>query len=126
MNTKSTALDEWIQARQGNRLDAPGLAGIKGRLLLAVAGKPVASLIVDDGHAELVRDTAPADATMSFIDAESLADVVSGRLNPVVASLQGRLRSDGDLIFATKAALGLQVDKPFGAPEPEREGEHAD
>lgn len=125
MNTESTALDEWIQARQGNRLNAPGLAGLKGRLLLEVAEKPVASLRADEGYVELARDTAPAEAAAEFNDGQTLVDVLSGELNPVVAALQGRMHIDGDLVFATKAILGLQVDKPFGAPEPERKNEHA-
>ena len=125
MSTKPTAPDEWIRACQGNRLDAPGLAGIRGRLLLAVASKPVASLFVDDGHVELVSDITPADATAGFVDGQTLTDVLGSHLNPVVAALQGRLRLDGNLVFATKTLLGLQVDKPFSAPNPKREDEHA-
>jgi len=47
---------------------APGLAGLYGRLRIAVAGQPVATLVVEGMYVALVPDTSgPADAaTRSF------------------------------------------------------------
>ena len=43
---------------------APGLAGLYGRLRFTVAGKPVATLVVEGIYVALVPDThGPADAT---------------------------------------------------------------
>jgi len=130
MSLTSATLQEWIQACEGTRRSAPGLAGVEGLLLLELEGNPLATLRIDNGHAQLARDTrtadaAAADAVADFSEEQALIEVLSGELNPVVAILQGRMHVSGNHIFATKTVLGLQVDKPFGSSKPEKEMQHA-
>jgi len=95
---------------------APGLAGLYGRLRFTVAGKPVATLVVEGIYVAMVPDThGPADATAVCADEETMWKLLRGQLNPFIASMQGLARLSGDRGFATRVALGLQVGSPFAA-----------
>jgi putative sterol carrier protein len=95
---------------------APGLAGLYGRLRIPVAGKPVATLVVEGVSVAMVPDThGPADATAICRDEETMWKLLRGELNPFIASMQGLARLSGDRGFATRVALGLQVGSPFAA-----------
>ena len=95
---------------------APGLAGLYGRLRITVAGKPMATLVVEGIYVAMVPDThGPADATAFFADNETMWKLLRGELNPFIASMQGLARLAGDRGFATRVALGLQVGSPFAA-----------
>ena len=113
MSTQVTPLDEWLATQGESRRSAPGMAGIKGSLSLKVTGKPVAMLQVDDGFVEVTPSGGDSTAVINFIDDKTLIDVFTGALNPVVAVLQGRMNTEGDLLLATKSLLGLQVGHPF-------------
>ena len=95
---------------------APGLAGLYGRLRFNVAGKPVATLVVEGIYVALVPDThGPVDATAFIADEATMWKLLHGELNPFIASMQGLARLSGDRGFATRVALGLQVGSPFAA-----------
>ena len=95
---------------------APGLAGLYGRLRFTVAGKPVATLVVEGIYVALVPDThGPVDATAFIADEATMWTLLHGQLNPFIASMQGLARLSGDRGFATRVALGLQVGSPFAA-----------
>ena len=95
---------------------APGLAGLYGRLRFTVAGKPVATLVVEGIYVALVPDThGPADATAVCADDETMWKLLRGQLNPFIASMQQKARLAGDRSFGTRVALGLQVGSPFAA-----------
>ena len=93
---------------------APGLAGLYGRLRIAVAGQPVATLVVEGMYVALVPDTSgPADATIMCADEEAMRKLLRGELNPFIASMQRMARLAGDRGFGTRVILGLQVESPF-------------
>jgi putative sterol carrier protein len=95
---------------------APGLAGLYGRLRLVVAGKPVATLVIEGIYVAMVPDThGPADAAAICADDETMWKLLRGELNPFIASMQGLARLSGDRGFATRVAMGLQVGSPFAA-----------
>ena len=96
--------------------NAPGLAGVYGRLRVTVGGKPVATLVVEGTYVALIPDvTGPADATAICADEGVMRKLLAGELNPFIASLRGMARIAGDRGFGTRVALGLQVGSPFGA-----------
>jgi hypothetical protein len=114
MSSGLTSVDEWVRTFEGPVRDAPGLKAIKATLLLQAAGIPAATLKVDDGRLQVTRATGAADASLNFADARTLVDVMEGRLNPIVAVLQGRMHATGkDLILATKFLTRLQAGNPF-------------
>jgi hypothetical protein len=92
---------------------APGLAGVRGRLRVDVAGKTVGVLVVDDGRIELTNDQGPTDAVVVCDTAQDLRQMMRGELNPVVGGLQGRLRVEGNIALAIKVSLGLRAGSPF-------------
>jgi SCP-2 sterol transfer family len=86
----------------------PGLGGMKGRLLIQVGGKPKASLVIRDGAVDLVPGDGAADGTILIRDESTFGKLVSGRLNPVVATLQGQMDVAGDRALAGAVLLKLQ------------------
>ena len=96
--------------------NAPGLAGVYGRLRIIVGGKPVATLVVEGTYVALIPDvTGPADAIAMCADEDVMRKLLAGELNPFIASLRGMARIAGDRGFGTRVALGLQVGSPFAA-----------
>ena len=95
---------------------APGLAGVYGRLRINVAGKPVATLVVEGMYVALIPDTSgPADATILCADEGVMRQLLKGELNPFIASMRRQARLAGDRGFGTRVVLGLQVESPFAA-----------
>ena len=93
---------------------APGLAGVYGRLRIVVAGKPVATLVVEGEYVALIPDTTgPADATAMCASDEVMRRLLRGELNPFIASMRRQARLAGDRGFGTRTILGLQVGSPF-------------
>jgi putative sterol carrier protein len=105
-----------VEGRSWKGKTAPGLAGLYGRLRITVAGKPLATLVVEGTYVVLVPDASgPADATMLCIDDETMRRLLKGELNPFIASMRRQARVSGDRGFATRVMLGLQVQSPFAA-----------
>ena len=95
---------------------APGLAGLYGRLRINVAGRPVATLVVEGMYVALIPDTSgPADATIICSDDEVMRSLLKGELNPFIAAMRRQARVAGDRGFGTRVVLGLQVESPFAA-----------
>jgi hypothetical protein len=95
---------------------APGLAGVYGRLRIEVAGKPVATLVIDGPRVALTPDTTgPADAIVLCSDDQAFRKLIGGELNPFVASMRGWARIKGDRNFGTRVILGLRAGSPFAA-----------
>jgi hypothetical protein len=96
--------------------NAPGLAGVYGRLRIVVGGKPVATLVVEGEYVALIPDiTGPADASLLCADEEVRRKLLAGELNPLIASMRRQARIAGDRGFGTRVILGLQVGSPFAA-----------
>ena len=89
--------------------DAPGLAGVYGRLRITrSAGKPVATLVVEGTYVALIPDTSgPADATAICADEETMRKLLKGELNPFIASMRRQARLAGDRGFGTRVVAGL-------------------
>jgi putative sterol carrier protein len=105
---------EQVAGQRWHGGNAPGLAGVYGRLRVSVAGKPVATLVVEGTYVALIPDTSgPADATVVCADEEVLRKLLRGELNPFIASMRRQARLMGDRGFGTRVALGLQVGSPF-------------
>jgi hypothetical protein len=110
--TRNTA-SEAAPARKGDFQPAPGLVGLSGRLRVEVVGKGAGILEVKDGQARFLSADGDAAATAIVDSEETVRALRRGRLNPVVAVLRGQLDLQGDLDFAIRAILGLQVASPF-------------
>jgi hypothetical protein len=108
---------EAAAAREGGFHPAPGLVGLTGRLRVTVRGKGAGVLDVKDGQVRFLPADGEALATAIVDSAETVRALRRGRLNPVVAVLQGQLDLQGDLDFALRAILGLQVADPFAGED---------
>ena len=93
--------------------DSPALAGVSGRMRLAIGGKSVGVLVVDDGHLSLTDDDQPVDVTTICATRTDLIKLLRGEVNPVVAALRGIVRQRGDRGFGAKVILGLRAGSPF-------------
>jgi hypothetical protein len=95
---------------------APGLVGVYGRVLIEVAGKPVARLIVEGINIELIPDTTgPSEACLVCTTDDDLRKLLKGELNPFIASMRGWVRIRGDRNLGTRVLLGLQLGSPFAS-----------
>jgi putative sterol carrier protein len=62
-----------------------------------------------------VEPGGPVDATITCDSEADCQALVSGKLNPVVAALQGRLRVTGNATFAARILFGLPIEAAAGA-----------
>jgi putative sterol carrier protein len=112
---------EHVEGRQWPGKTAPGLAGVYGRLRVMVAGKPVATLVVEGQYVALIPDASgPADATLLCADEEVFRKLLRGQLNPFIASMRRWARLSGDRGFGVRVIFGLEAGSPF-ADEAEKE-----
>ena len=93
--------------------DSPALAGVSGRMRLAVGGKSVGVLSIDDGHLRLTEDDSPVDITVNCATRADLIKLLRGEINPIVSALRGIIRLRGDRTLAVKVILGLRAGSPF-------------
>lgn len=112
-----TAPSMGVAAFSSIRGEAPGLKGLAGRIGLQVAGAPVGVLLIEkSGEVGIV----PPDAatTQLLTDSEeTLENLLSGEMNPIVAYLQGLLRVQGeDSVLVLRVLLGLQAGSPWRNP----------
>lgn len=93
--------------------EAPGLAGIVGRMRLMVGDQPVGVLIVDNGRVKLAPDEPPVDVTAVCKSRDVLIKLLRGQVNPVVMVLRAEGRLHGDRVRGTKIVYGLRGQNPF-------------
>jgi hypothetical protein len=88
----------------------PGLEGVTGTLRVDVQGRPPPLFFkVRDGLIEQVEDPGgQVDATIAFDNEGCVEELLSGRLNPIVAGLQDRLDVTGNLALVAKVIFELQ------------------
>jgi hypothetical protein len=87
----------------------PGLEGTNGKLRVEVEGKPPQAFAIHDGLIEpLQQADISADATIFVDDQTCVEELLAGRLNPIVAGLQNRLRVVGDLKLVARVIFELQ------------------
>jgi putative sterol carrier protein len=89
------------------------MAGISGRVRLAVGNTTLGVLVVDDGHLALTDDEGQVDVTVTCATREDLVKLLRGELNVVVAALRGLVRQQGDRSLGAKIMLGLRAGSPF-------------
>jgi hypothetical protein len=93
--------------------EAPGLAGIVGRMRLMVGEQALGVLAVDNGRVKLGPDEPPADVTAVCKSRDLLIKVLRGQLNPVLMALQAEGRLHGDRALGVKILYGLRGENPF-------------
>ena len=93
--------------------DAPGLAGIVGRMRLMVGDTALGVLAVDNGHAKLLPDGPPVDVTTVCRSRELLIGLLRGQINPVMMALRSEGRLHGDRERGVKIIYGLRAGSPF-------------
>jgi hypothetical protein len=93
--------------------EAPGLAGIVGRMRLMVEDKALGVLVVDNGRVKLAPDEAPVDVTAVCKSRDLLVKLLRGQLNPVLMALQAEGRLHGDRERGIKILYGLRGENPF-------------
>jgi SCP-2 sterol transfer family len=87
----------------------PGLEGTTGKLRVEIEGKGAPRFFsVHDGLIEEVPGDGQVDAGIVFDDESCVQQLLSGKLNPIVAGLQGRLRTTGDLKLIARVIFELQ------------------
>ena len=87
------------------------LQDLSGRVRIEVAGEPVATVEVDHGDVRLMPLVETFDAVFSTCDRADLQRVVAGELNPVVASIQGRVAMQGNVELVVRVFLGLRAER---------------
>ncbi len=93
--------------------EAPGLAGVVGRMRLLVGDQPVGVLDVRNGWAKLLPDGGQVDVTGICASADVLVRLLQGRINPVVMALLAEGRLQGDRERGTRIIYGLRAGSPF-------------
>jgi hypothetical protein len=101
------------QRRDAVTVDLPALAGLSGRMRVDVKDVPVATIHLEKGRMWASDPEAEAEAVAVVEERSDFEKILAGELNPVVASIQGRLRFRGDPELATRLVNALNAARPF-------------
>ena len=93
--------------------EAPGLAGIVGRMRLMVGDQALGVLVVENGRVKLAPDGPPVDVTAVCKSRDLLISILRGQRNPVLMALQAEGRLHGDRELGVKILYGLRGENPF-------------
>ena len=95
------------------------LEGISGTARFVTGQDPYITLKIHEGDVDMVPNDVPVDVTFRCQTKEDAQRLLRGEINPVVATLQGRLEFEGDLGLAVKVLYGFHGGGyPFiSAPE---------
>jgi hypothetical protein len=93
--------------------EAPGLAGIVGRMRLMVGDQALGVLVVENGRVKLAPDGPPVDVTAVCKSRDVLIGILRGQRNPVLMALQAEGRLHGDRELGVKILYGLRGENPF-------------
>jgi hypothetical protein len=94
---------------------APALAGMSARMHLHVANVPSGVLLVEESGEVFIVEKGEAGCLIAIDTHETLQELLSGTLPPIVAHLQGRLRFEGDAELALRVLFGLQAGSPWAS-----------
>jgi hypothetical protein len=93
------------------------LEGIGCTVRFVVGQEPYITLKVHDGDVDIVPNDVAVDVTFRCQTMEDAQQLLRGELNPIVASLQGRLNLEGDYGLAVKVLYGFHGGGyPFVTP----------
>lgn len=96
--TSTTELFNSIQSR----FNAEAAADLDVVFQFAIEGADTHHLIVRDGQCELVQGEHDDPSVTLMMDADTLNEIVSGDVNGMQAFMAGRLRTEGDMMLATR------------------------
>jgi hypothetical protein len=104
-------------ARAATTRHTQWLEGISGSARFLVGHDPYITLSIHHGDVDVVPNDIPVDVTFICKNKEDVQGLLRGELNPVVASLQGRLGFEGDFGLAVKVLYGFHGGGyPFVTP----------
>lgn len=89
------------------------LSGVSGRVRFET-GQGARAFSVREGALQPEDSSTPADSVIKVDGDKLLDEVLTGKKNPVVMALQGRLSVEGNLELATRVLLGLQSEGSDG------------
>jgi putative sterol carrier protein len=93
--------------------EAPGLAGVVGRMRLMVGDQALGVLVVDNGRVKLTPDGPPVDVTLVCKSRDLLIKLLRGQLNPVIMALHAEGKLHGDRERGVKILYGLRGENPL-------------
>jgi len=93
----------------------PLLAGRSGRMRVDVDGRSAGVIEVEQGHINVSDELGEVAVIAMVDDASDFLRMLRGELNPVVASIQGRLVFQGDIELGVEIILALHAAKPFAS-----------
>jgi hypothetical protein len=92
---------------------AAGVKGLSGRIRLNIGDTNIGCLKVSpDGTVEILPD-GEAEAFVTADTPQTLIGMLGGEKHPIVARLQGRVSTGGDISFAIQTFFGLQAGSPW-------------
>jgi predicted lipid carrier protein YhbT len=95
----------------------PLLAERSGRMRVDVAGCSAGVIEVDQGHINVSDQLGEVGVIAIVHEASDFLRLLRGELDPVVASIQGRLLFQGDVELGVEIILALNTAKPFASAE---------
>jgi putative sterol carrier protein len=85
------------------------LEGVSGRLRIDVPGAAPRVFEVKGGAVQPVEANGAADTRIAFDGESTFVDVFTGKKNPFVMSLQGRVQVEGNLVLAAKVLMAMHA-----------------
>lgn len=93
----------------------PLLAGRSGRMRVDVDGRSAGVIEVQQGHINVSDELGEVGVIAMVDETSDFLRMLRGELNPVVASIQGRLVFQGDVELGVEIVLALNAAKPFAS-----------
>jgi hypothetical protein len=98
--------------------EATGVKGLSGLIRLNVGDTIIGRLkVAPDGAVQILPD-GEAEASLIADTPQTLVGLLGGDRHPVVARLQGRITTSGDVGLVIRTFLGLQAGSPWSGLVP--------
>ncbi|MHA7878348.1 MAG: SCP2 sterol-binding domain-containing protein [Saccharospirillum sp.] len=85
-----------------SQFNASAAAGMDVVFQFSIEDAETYHLVVKDGQCELVEGEHQDPSVTLIMNSETLQEIVSGELNGMQAFMAGRLRTEGDMMLATR------------------------
>jgi hypothetical protein len=95
------------------RGQAVGVAGLSGRIRLNIGDTIIGRLEVSPDGAVVILPDGEAEAFLIADSPQTLVGLLGGEKHPIVARLQGRVSTEGDVSLVIRTLLGLQAGSPW-------------
>jgi len=95
----------------GTQFNADAAAGLDVVFQFNINDNDTYHLIVKDGQCDVATGEHQDPSVTLIMDEDTLKEIVSGELNGMQAFMAGRLRTEGDMMLATRLSdlFGLQT-----------------